>query len=62
MEAPAAQITTDFFKEINRGKKADTALATAKRKYLDIAENPDCLPYFWAGFYLFGDANKLVSP
>lgn len=61
MEAPAARITTDFFKEMQQGKRTDAALASAKRKYLDTAENPDCLPYFWAGFYLFGDANNPVS-
>lgn len=63
LESPAAQITADFFKAIKAGKRTDEALAGAKRKYLETANNSDALPYFWSGFYLFGDTNqRLATP
>ena len=63
LESPAALITTDFFKSIKRGKRTDEALAAAKRNYLNAAKNSNALPYFWAGFYLFGDTNqRLTTP
>lgn len=63
LESPAAQITADFFKAIKAGKRTDEALTGAKRKYLKTAGNSDALPYFWSGFYLFGDTNqRLATP
>lgn len=63
LESPAAWITTDFFKAIERGKRTDEALAAAKRNYLNVAKNLNSLPYFWAGFYLFGDTSqRLATP
>ncbi len=57
-----AEIMNYFYEALSDGENKDEALRTAKLKYVDNNSDLVLHPYYWAGFVVSGDVNKLSKP
>ncbi len=55
-------IMTEFYKELQKGKRKDVALRQAKLNYLESVDPEYQHPYYWAGFIAMGDMSPLFYP
>ena len=55
-----AQLMTDFYFHLKKGKQKDEALQKAKLDFIQSAQPDMKHPYYWAGFIAVGDMQALA--
>ncbi|WP_299891042.1 CHAT domain-containing protein [uncultured Lacinutrix sp.] len=58
----SAQIISDFYKNLKKGKTKSQALRIAKLNYLKTHQLSERLPHYWASFVLIGDTEAIFMP
>lgn len=54
------QISSDFYKNISKGKTKSEALRKAKLNYLQKNNGPEASPHYWSSLILIGDSGILL--
>ncbi|MGH1386859.1 CHAT domain-containing protein [Kordia sp.] len=60
-EKAGNEILQTFYTELENGNSKSKALQLAKKKYLQLHETEQNVPYFWAAFTLTGSTNPVTS-
>jgi CHAT domain-containing protein/tetratricopeptide (TPR) repeat protein len=55
----SAMLTSNLYSLLFRGEPKDRALQKAKLRFLEQADPLLCHPYFWSGYILMGDTEKI---
>jgi len=59
-ESASIDLMDHFYREMAQGKTNVTALAEAKRQYLQQARGIHAHPYYWAGMVFIGDEGRIT--
>lgn len=60
-DCATSDIMLEYYRQIENGLPKDIALQKAKLAYLDMADENNSHPYFWAAFVQFGATKPLVE-
>ncbi len=57
----SSEIMESFYKNLKTGQNKSTAIATAKRNYIDNMPNLLAHPFFWASYLLIGATRPIIE-